>query len=163
MMCSMELSEQDRVELLAMVKSDGYDGSVSSRAQIVLWYDEGGRKSEIAAVLKTTRPTVDKWIQRYEKYGVEGLVNRTSPGGPRQIPDRIRSRGLALTRVSPPSTLGISHWSSSEMSKYIKKTEGVYVSRRGCVSCGGRMGSSHGGRGRSKFPGIQILRRKCGV
>jgi transposase len=125
----MELSEQDRVELLAVVKSDAYDGSVSSRAQIVLWYGEGRRKSEIAAVLKTTRPTVDKWIQRYEDYGVEGLVNRTSPGGPRQIPDRIRSRVLALTRVSPPSTLGISHWSSSEMSKYIKKTEGVYVSR----------------------------------
>lgn len=127
-MCSIKLSEQDRAELLAVLKSEGYDGSVSSRAQIVLWYGEGRRKSEIAAVLKTTRPTVDKWIDRYEKYGIEGLVNRTSPGGPRQIPDRIRSRVLALTRKTPPSALGISHWSSSEMSKYIKKTEGVYVS-----------------------------------
>ena len=125
----MELSEQDRAELLAVLKSDEYDGSVSSRAQIVLWYGEGRRKSEIAAVLKTTRPTVDKWIQRYEKYGIEGLVNRTSPGGPRQIPDRIRSRVLALTRETPPSALGISHWSSAEMSRYIKKTEGVYVSK----------------------------------
>jgi transposase len=125
----MKLSEQDRVELLAVLKSEGYDGSVSSRAQIVLWYGEGRRKSDIAAVLKTTRPTVDKWIQRYEKFGIEGLVNRTSPGGPRQIPDRIRSLVLALTRKTPPSTLGISHWSSSEMSNYIKKTEGVYVSR----------------------------------
>jgi transposase len=159
----MELSEQDRVELFAAVKSDAYDGSVSSRAQIVLWYGEGRRKSEIAAVLKTTRPTVDKWIQRYEDYGVEGLVNRTSPGGPRQIPDRIRSRVLALTRVSPPSTLGISHWSSSEMSKYIKKTRVSMCRGRGCVSCGGRMGLSHGGREHSKFPGIQILRRKCGI
>src|ERR671916_3518449 len=128
-MCSMKLSEQDRPELLAVLKSDGYDGSVSSRAQIVLWYGEGRRKSEIAATLKTTRPTVDKWIKRYEEEGIEGLVNRTSPGGPRQIPDRIRARVLALTRETPPSALGISHWSSSEMSRYIKKTEGVYVSR----------------------------------
>lgn len=124
----MELSEQDRTELLAVLKSDVYDGSVSSRAQIVLWYGEGRRKSEIAVVLKTTRPTVDKWIQRYEDHGVEGLANRKSPGGPRQIPDRIRSRVLALTRETPPSELGISHWSSSEMSRYIKKTEGIYVS-----------------------------------
>ncbi|MCA1561422.1 MAG: IS630 family transposase [Chloroflexi bacterium] len=124
----MEFSEQDRAELLAAIKSDAYDGSVSSRAQIVLWYGEGRRKSEIAAVLKTTRPTVDKWIERYEKYGIEGLVNRTSPGGPRQTPDRIRSRVLALTRETPPSALGISHWSSAEMSRYIKMTEGVYVS-----------------------------------
>jgi transposase len=28
----MKLSEQDRAELLAVLKSDGYDGSVSSRA-----------------------------------------------------------------------------------------------------------------------------------
>lgn len=128
-MCSMELSEQDRVELLAVLKSDGYDGSVSSRAQIVLWYGEGRRKSEIAATLRTTRPTVDKWIKRYEEQGIEGLVNRTSPGGPRQIPDRIRARVLAVTRMTPPSALGISHWSSSEMSRYIKETEGVYVSK----------------------------------
>src|SRR3712207_6940442 len=99
MIWSMELSEQERAELVAAIKSDAYDGSASSRAQIVLWYGEGCRKSEIAAVLKTTRPTVDKWIGRYEKYGMEGLVNRTSPGGPRQIPDRIRARVLALTRV----------------------------------------------------------------
>ena len=124
----MELSEQDRAELVTVIKSDAYDGSVSSRAQIVLWYGEGRRKSEIAAVLKTTRPTVDKWIQRYEQYGMEGLVSRMSPGGPRQIPDRIRAKVLALARTTPPSALGISHWSSSEMSRYIKKTEGVYVS-----------------------------------
>lgn len=107
MMFSMKLSEQDRAELLAVLKSDVYDGSVSSRAQIVLWYGEGRRKSEIAAALVTSRPTVDKWIKRYEKHGMEGLMNRTSPGGPRQ-PDRIRGRVLALSRVTPPSALGIS-------------------------------------------------------
>ena len=56
-------------------------------------------------------------------------MNRTSPGGPRQIPDRIRAVVLALTRTTPPSALGISHWSSTEMARYIKKTEGVYVSQ----------------------------------
>jgi transposase len=76
-----------------------------------------------------SRPTVDKWLRRYEEGGLEGLVNLTSPGGPRQIPDRIRSRVLALARTTPPSALEISHWSSAEMAQYIKKTEGVYVSQ----------------------------------
>ena len=44
-----------------------------------------------------SRVTVDKWLARYEKFGMDGLVSRTSPGGPRQIPDRIRARVLALT------------------------------------------------------------------
>lgn len=125
----MDLSERDRAELQAAIKGQEYDGSVSARAQIVLWYAEGYRKGEIATMSGTSRPTVDKWLKRYAQYGMDGLTNRTSPGGPRQIPDRIRARVLALTRETPPSTLGISHWSSTEMAGYIKKTEGVYVSQ----------------------------------
>jgi transposase len=125
----MDLSERDRAELQAAIKSPGYDGSVSARAQIVLWYAEGYQKAEIASMSGTTRPTVDKWLERYEREGMEGLTSRTSPGGPRQIPDRIRARVLALTRETPPAVLGISHWSSPEMARYIKKTEGVYVSQ----------------------------------
>ena len=125
----MELSEQDRTELQAVVGSGSYDGSVSSRAQMVLWYDQGYRKVEIAAMSGASRPTVDKWLARYEQFGLEGLVSMTSLGGPRQIPDRIRAKVLALSRTTPPSALGISHWSSTEMARYIKKTEGVYVSQ----------------------------------
>jgi transposase len=124
----MNLSEQDRAELHSLLTSQGYDGSVSARAQMVLWHGEGYRKVEITAMSGATRPTVDKWLKRYEQFGVEGLVSRVSPGGPRQIPDRIRARVLALTRETPPLVLGISHWSSPEMARYIKKTEGVYVS-----------------------------------
>ncbi|MGH3914634.1 MAG: helix-turn-helix domain-containing protein [Pseudonocardiaceae bacterium] len=82
---------------------------MSSKAQIVLQYGEGRRKSEIAAMLKTTRPTVDKWIKRYEEQGIKGLVNRTPPGGPHQISDRTRARVLALTQATPPSALWITH------------------------------------------------------
>jgi transposase len=125
----MNLSEQDRRELQAVLKSEEYDGSVSARAQIVLWYAEGYRKVDIVRMSGASRPTVDKWLERYERFGLDGLVSRTSPGGPRQIPDRIRSMILALTRTTPPASLGISHWSAPEMSRYIKKTEGVYVSQ----------------------------------
>jgi transposase len=76
-----------------------------------------------------TAPTVDKWLKRYADYGIEGLTNRTSPGSLPQIPSRIRARVLALTRETPPGHLGISHWTSPEMARYIKLTEGVYVSQ----------------------------------
>lgn len=125
----MALSDEDRAELQAAIGQDGYNGSVASRARIVLLHDGGLSKTEIARMLKATRPTIDKWLKRYVEFGVDGLVNRKSPGGPRQIQERIRSRILALTRTSPPSELGISHWTSPEMARYIKKTEGVYVSQ----------------------------------
>jgi hypothetical protein len=47
-MVIMELTEEQLGELRAAIKADAYDGSVSARAQIVLWYHEGRRKTEIA-------------------------------------------------------------------------------------------------------------------
>ncbi|HEU0090263.1 MAG TPA: helix-turn-helix domain-containing protein [Pseudonocardiaceae bacterium] len=65
-------------------------------------------------------------MRKFEATFEYQAFERASPGGPRQIPDRIRARILALSRTTPPSSLGISHWSSPEMARYIKKTEGVY-------------------------------------
>jgi Homeodomain-like domain-containing protein len=122
-----------------MVGSGSYDGSVSSRAQMVLWYDEGSRKVEIVTMSGASRPTVDKWLARYELFDLEGLVSMASPGGRRQIPDRIRAKVLALTSTIPPSTLRISHWSSTERWLGISRRPRVCMCRRRrCRDCGGR-------------------------
>lgn len=125
----MSLSGQQRAELLSCIGTGEYDGSVESRAKLVLWYDEGCSKAEIVRMSGTTPPTVDKWLERYGQFGFEGLVNWKSTGSPPQIPARIRARVLALTRETPPEHLGISHWTSPQMARHIKLTEGVYVSQ----------------------------------
>ncbi len=125
----MRISEEQLSELRAAIRPGTYDGSVSARAQIVLWYHEGHRKVDIAEMSGASRPTIDKWIDRYEIYGLDGLTSETSPGGRRTIPGSIRGRILALTRQTPPGELGISHWTSSKMAGYIRKTEGVSVSQ----------------------------------
>lgn len=125
----MELSEERLAELRAALNPDTYDGSVPARAQIVLWYHEGYRKTDIMEMSGASRPTVDKWIGRYTEYGLDGLTNWRSTGGGRTIPERIRGRVLALTRQTPPAELGISHWTARKMARYIKKTEGVSVSQ----------------------------------
>lgn len=38
----------------------------------------------------------------------------------------MRSRIMALTRISPPAETGLSHWSSREMARRLKR-EGIYV------------------------------------
>jgi len=129
-MAGVELSEEQLAELRAAVKPDTYDRSVAARAQIVVWYHEGHRKADIAKRSGASRPTIDKWIDRYARYGLDGLSSRTSPGGPRTIPGHIRGRVLALTRQTPPEELGISHWTSPAMARYIRRTEGVSVSSR---------------------------------
>jgi transposase len=68
----MAITAAQRAELESVV-SVGYDGSVSARAQMVLWADEGVGVAAIAKRAATSPPTVYKWLDRYKKGGLAGL------------------------------------------------------------------------------------------
>jgi len=124
----MALTEAQRAELYAKIPSGGYDGSISSRARIVLLHDERHSVAEIAGMMDTSKVTVYKWIDRYHEGGLPALESRKSTGRPREISGEVRSRILALSRQTPPGETGLSHWSSQEMARYLKKREGIAVS-----------------------------------
>lgn len=104
--------------------------TIATRARIVLWRAEGRRKKEIATLATVSRPTVDLWLSRYEAEGAGGLFDRSHAAPREQVPAAIRGRILALTRNSPPTETGLSHWSSREMAKFIARTDGISVSHR---------------------------------
>ena len=124
----MKITDEDRIGLESLLRHEGYDGSVSARAQIVLWRAEGHSAPEIARMAGTTKPTVYKWIARYEQHGVDGLRDYVSTGRPPEISAEVRARVLALTRQSPPEKTGLSHWSSREMARYLKREMAISVS-----------------------------------
>jgi transposase len=49
-------------------------------------------------------------------------------GRPPEISAEARATILALTRQSPPEKTGLSHWSSREMARYLKREMGIFVS-----------------------------------
>lgn len=51
----------------------------------------------------------------------------TGPAG-EQVPARVRARVIALTRMTPPDGTGLSHWSTRELAKYLKRVENTTVS-----------------------------------
>jgi transposase len=124
----VRISGEARSSLESLANFERYDGSVSARAQMVLWRADGHSVAKIAAMANTTRPTVYKWVNRFEEFGVEGLQDKPSPGAPPRISGSVRSRILALTRLPPPEETGLSHWSSREMARYLKRREGISVS-----------------------------------
>ena len=125
---SVELTVGQRIELQAVVKSADVAAPVATRARIVLWYAEGRLKKQVAALAGVSRPTVDLWLSRYQSEGFAGLIDRSHAAPREQVSAAIRARILAATRTSPPAELGLSHWSSRQMSAFIQRTEGVYVS-----------------------------------
>jgi transposase len=122
------LTDEQIAELRAVVNSRDVTAVVATRARIVLWIAEGRRRKDVAELAGVSLPTVDRWVDRYAAEGLAGLED-DKRGGPReQVPARVAARILALTRTTPPSETGLSHWSSREMASYVKRTEGVSVS-----------------------------------
>ncbi|MGW2588599.1 IS630 family transposase, partial [Streptomyces virginiae] len=94
----------------------------------VLWSGEGRRRKDIAGLLGVSLPTVDRWKARYAQRGLAGLEGDRPGGAREQVPAWIRARVIALTRMTPPTGTGLSHWSTRELAKYMKRTENVTVS-----------------------------------
>jgi transposase len=122
------LNEEQVAELRAVVNSRDVPAAVGTRARIVLWMAEGRRRKDVAELAAVSLPTVGRWVDRYTRNGLAGLDERPR-GGPReQVPAWVRARILALTRATPPTETGLSHWSSRQLAAYLKHTEGVSVS-----------------------------------
>src|SRR5215207_2295589 len=124
----MDLSDAQRASLDALTRQDGYDGTVSARAQIVLWRADWFTVGDIVKMSGASKPTVYTWLDRYERFGVDGLTDLPRSGRPREVSDSVRSRIVALTRCTPPAETGLSHWSSREMARYLERAEGIAVS-----------------------------------
>jgi transposase len=124
----MVLTGEQEAELRAVVNSRDVPAVVATRARIVLWKAEGRQRKEVAQLAQVSLPTVDRWLQRYATDGLAGLEEHKRGAGREQVPARIRARILALTRTSPPTETGLSHWSAREMATYIRRSEQVSVS-----------------------------------
>ncbi len=112
-----------------MVNSTTVSARVATRARVVLWHAEGCRKKDVAARAGVSRPTVDAVLRRFAVDGVSGLLDKpvTIVRAP-LVPPQVRARILALSRSSPPSDTGLSHWSSRALSDFLRRTEGMSVS-----------------------------------
>ncbi|GAA3432253.1 helix-turn-helix domain-containing protein [Kutzneria kofuensis] len=104
----MELTPQGEAELQSLVYSPDVAATVSTRARIVLWQNEGRQRKDIAALAGVSRPTVDLWLSRYATNGFAGLLDRPRGAGREQVTARVQARILALSRTSPPACTGLS-------------------------------------------------------
>ena len=109
-------SQEDQQVLLRVARSRNAPQKSVLRAKIVLKRMEGLRKKEIAEELDTSRPTVDLWIKRYEKGGIEALRNDASrPGRTPQIPPEKEKAIVEATLHGKPAHA--THWSVRSMAK----------------------------------------------
>src|SRR5919202_6355861 len=98
----VELTDDQVAELRAVANSREVSGAVATRARIVLWMAEGRMRKEVGELAGVSLPTVDRWVQRYERFGLAGFEEHKRGGGREQVPAPGRGRILALTPSPPP-------------------------------------------------------------
>lgn len=111
----IELSEQDRTELLDIVKRGNSPARTILRANILLASDKGSNKhmtvSEIADAYHTTPTTVQTVKTSYCEKGLEATINRKkreTPPVPAKVTGDVEAHVIALACGQPPE--GYSKW-----------------------------------------------------
>ncbi|MDG4536935.1 IS630 family transposase [Streptomyces sp. AV19] len=125
---NLRLAPEQMVELRQVVSSRAISADMALRVRIVLWSGEGRRRKDIAELLGISARTVDRWKTRFAEQGLAGLEDRSRDSGRVQVPPQTRARVIALTRMSPPAGLGLTHWSTRTLADHLRRRESITVS-----------------------------------
>lgn len=72
--------------------------AMDQRVQFISdWLSQEYRKTELCTIYGISRPTADKWINRYQEGGVQALQDRSRAAGchPNETPEEIREMIIA--------------------------------------------------------------------
>ena len=109
----IELTDLELQELQRRVKAPTVSVRDSLRATIV---SEGVKQAQLAEELGVSVPCVNKWSQRFERDGLEGLRDRKGRGRPRWIPaGKVEKVITEATRPPKPRT----RWSVRTMAREV--------------------------------------------
>ena len=112
---TVEIGEQDRIQLEAWARRPKTAQALSLRARIVLRAAEGPDSTQIARELGVHPDTTRKWRQRFVAHGLEGLLDEPRPGQPRKLSDAHVEEVIRRTLENKPA--GSTHWSTRTMAQ----------------------------------------------
>jgi len=106
---ALMVSEADRLQLQALVRSRSMPHSLVRRARIVLLSGDGQSNREVARRCGVSAPAVSHWRRRYQERGVAGLHDELRPGRPRTHDDEKVAELIKLVIEREPEHA--THWS----------------------------------------------------
>src|SRR5215217_4568273 len=106
----VDLTPEEREELLGLLKGGQARVRKTNRARILLLADEGRTDKEVAEALLTSVSTVERTRKRFVEGGLERALNESPrPGGKRKLDGHQEAYLVALACSDPPE--GKKRWS----------------------------------------------------
>jgi transposase len=128
-MISVRLPEAEAQSLEAQFRST-QDRKLRDRLQIVLLAHGGRKRQDIAADLRISRRSVQRWINAYLESGLAGLTPRKATGKQPGIPTAMTAE-IKRWVIGGPAEQGLDRatWTYEELADHLKKVHGIKTSR----------------------------------
>ncbi len=106
---TVEISAEEEKQLLRVVRAHKTPRELVRRASIILAAATGKSNRGIAKELRTSRPTVILWEQRFRERGIDGLNDLTKPPRTSRLGEEKVQQIIATTLSKPEDA---THWST---------------------------------------------------
>jgi transposase len=114
----IELSRQQRVQLLKLVRAGKTPQRLVLRARIVLLAADGHPNAVIAARVGVCDDTARKWRRRYRAHGLKGLADAPRPGRPPLFtPVQVAEVKALACQLPAEAGVPLSVWSCPELAR----------------------------------------------
>ncbi len=110
----IEITSDEEQELHRRVQSRSCSKRDSLRAEIILLRSRGIKQTDVAKELGVSIPCVNKWSQRFERDGLEGLVEKNGRGRKPSISSETVAHVITEAGKKPKPR---SRWSTRSMAK----------------------------------------------
>ena len=110
---SLDLTEQERVDIEAIISSRSLPHGLVRRAQMILLTESGVSVREAARRVKVTPPAVSNWRKRFREHRLAGLHDQLKSGRPRTHGDDDIAALLNTVLSRRPQSA--THWSVREL------------------------------------------------
>lgn len=101
-----------------------------TRAQMILLSAEQGLKApQIAAVVRESERTVQRWLKRYQAEGIQGLYDAPKSGNPGKVTEAYKQELISCVRRRPRALgLSFSLWTLERLADYMAEKTGIRIS-----------------------------------
>lgn len=107
------------------------DGPQARRLLALAAIYDGASRSEAAVIGGVTVQIVRDWVEKFNKHGPDGLIDRKAPGKPSLLSDEHRKALAAIIESGPtPAIHGVVRWRIIDLCQWLYEEVRVSVSKQ---------------------------------
>lgn len=124
------LTEEESKTIKRWSQSRTEEARLVERAQIIRLASESKPVAEIAEAMDVNEKTVRKWLRRFEKQGVQGLIDAPRSGAPSRYTSEVKAQIIA-TALTTPRELGcpFTCWTFERLAIYVRERLGFAIKK----------------------------------